>query len=256
MLGAFLLEHVERSLGGQVQQCLEFDGALCGVVDGLERVGVVVGDVFVKLVVLLLFDFALRAHPNCLHRVERFLGDGRLFFRAFLRLALVVQRGFVSDDVHHDRVLHEVGIFLYNLTEPEFHDVIPAALVEVQGDLGAALVSAALGDFVSAVAARFPRPRLVTGGGAGFERHLVGDHERGVKPDAELADQLRLVLGVAFLQFLHELARAGAGDSADVFLEFLLGHADAVVLDPERLGLVVHEELDAELRVVLHQFLV
>ena len=111
------------------------------------------GYVLVEFVVLLLFDLALRAHPDRLHRIECFLGDSCLFFRAFLRLALVVHRGLVPDDVHHDRVLHEVGIFLDNLPEPELDDVVPAAFVKVQSDLGAALVTAALGDFVGAVAA-------------------------------------------------------------------------------------------------------
>ena len=42
VLGAFLLEHVERRLGRQVQQRLELNLALGGVMDGLDRVGVVV----------------------------------------------------------------------------------------------------------------------------------------------------------------------------------------------------------------------
>ena len=67
--GAFLLEHVERRPGGQVQQRLELDLPLGGVVDRLERVGVVVGDVLVKFVVLFLFDLTFRAHPDRLHRV-------------------------------------------------------------------------------------------------------------------------------------------------------------------------------------------
>ena len=179
-----------------------------------------------------------------------------MFFCAFLRLALVVHRGFIPDDVHHDGVLHEVRILFDDLPKPEFHDVVPAVLVEVQRDLGAALISAALGDFVAAVAARFPGPRFVVSGGAGFERDLVGDHEGRVKADAELADQFRIVLGLVFLKFLHELPSAGTGDGADVALEFLLGHADAVVLDSERLGFVVDKELDPELRIVLDEIFV
>ena len=179
-----------------------------------------------------------------------------MFLGALLRFAFIVHRSFVSDDIHHYRVLHEVGIFLDNLPESEFHDVIPAALVQVQSNLGAALVTVSLGDFIGSAAARFPRPRLVAAGVARFECHLVRNHEGRVEPDTELADQFRVVFDLAFLQFLHELPCTGTGNSADVGLEFIACHADAVVLDAEGFSLVINVELYAKLRIVLYQFFV
>ena len=179
-----------------------------------------------------------------------------MFLGALLRFALIIHRSFVSDDVHHYRVLHEVGIFLDNLPESEFHDVIPATLVQVQCDLGAALVTVSLGDFIGSAAARFPRPRLVAAGVAGFECHLVRNHEGRVEPDTELANQFWVVLDLAFLEFLHELPCTRTGNGADIGLKFIACHADAVVLDAEGFGLVVHVELYAKLRIILYQFLV
>ena len=126
----------------------------------------------------------------------------------------------------------------------------------MQCDLGAALVTVSLGDFIGSAAARFPRPRLVAAGVAGFECHLVCNHEGRVEPDAELADQFRVVIDLAFLEFLHELPCARTGNGADVGLEFVACHPDAVVLDTEGFGLVVHMEFYTKLRIVLYQFLV
>ena len=57
-------------------------------------------------------------------------------------------------------------------------------------------------------------------GAAGGQRHLVGDDEGGIEADAELADQLRVLLLVAG-ELREELARAGFGDGADVLDDLL-----------------------------------
>ena len=101
-----------------------------------------------------------------------------------------------------------------------------------------------------------PRPRLVAAGVAGFECHLVRHHEGRVEPDTELANQFWVVLDLAFLECLHELPCTRTGNGADVGLEFIACHADAVVLDAEGFGLVVHVELYTKLRIVPYKFLV
>ena len=57
----------------------------------------------------------------------------------------------------------------------------------------------------------------------------------GIEADAELADQLRVLLLVAG-QALEELGGAGLGDGAEVRDRLLAGHADAVVADGEGAG--------------------
>ena len=53
-------------------------------------------------------------------------------------------------------------------------------------------------------------------GAAGLDDDLVGDHERRIEADAELADQIgRLLAGVFGGEPVEERARAGAGDGAE-----------------------------------------
>ncbi len=80
----------------------------------------------------------------------------------------------------------------------------------------------------------------------------VGDDEAGVEADAELADQVGVLLLVA-LQLRHELARAALGDGAQVRHRLLGAHADAVVADGQRLRLLVEEHADLEVGRVLAQ---
>jgi hypothetical protein len=110
---------------------------------------------------------------------------------------------------------------------------------------------------VLAGALGFPADAVLGGqsGAAGGQRHAVGDDERRVEPDAELADQvgvLRLVAG----ERLEELARARLRDRADVADHFLPRHADAVVGDRDGPGGLVVRDPDLQLAVVLVQRLV
>ena len=76
-------------------------------------------------------------------------------------------------------------------------------------------------------------------GGIGAARqHLdpVGDDEGRIEADAELADQLRILLLVAG-QALEELGGARLGDGAQVRDRFVAAHADAVVADRQGAGL-------------------
>ena len=69
---------------------------------------------------------------------------------------------------------------------------------------------------------------------------LVGDHEGAVEADAELADEVGVLFGVAG-ELREEVLGAGAGDGAEVGDEVLLVHADAGVGDGE--GVVCFVEL-------------
>ncbi len=70
---------------------------------------------------------------------------------------------------------------------------------------------------------------------------MVGHHEGGVEAHAELADDVGGVLPAVLLlgQLLLELEGAAAGDGAQVLLQLLLRHADAVVGDGQGAGNLV-----------------
>ncbi len=76
-------------------------------------------------------------------------------------------------------------------------------------------------EVAGAVAISSARPRSAgSAGAARFDRDLVGDDEARIEADAELADQLRVLLLVA-LQLPTELPRAALGDRAEVGDRFL-----------------------------------
>ena len=72
---------------------------------------------------------------------------------------------------------------------------------------------------------------------------MLCDHEGGVKTDAELADDVDVVL---LLVLSLEGKRAGACDGAEVALELLSGHAAAMILDDEAAVRFVEGQLDGE----------
>ena len=81
---------------------------------------------------------------------------------------------------------------------------------------------------------------------------MVGHHEGGVEAHAELADDVGGVLPAVLLlgQLLLELEGAAAGDGAQVLLQLLLRHADAVVGDGQGAGELVGGEGDLEVGAV------
>ena len=66
--------------------------------------------------------------------------------------------------------------------------------------------------------ARGPQPR--------DDLNFVGDHENGVEADAELADEVGVLAGVAG-KLCEEILGAGPGDGAEVRDEVFLAHAGA-----------------------------
>ena len=80
----------------------------------------------------------------------------------------------------------------------------------------------------------------------------VGDHERRVEADAELADQAGAVLGLG--QAGEEGFGAGARDGAEIVDQFLPVHADAAVDDGKRVRLLVRHDADLGRLAVRDQF--
>ncbi len=122
--------------------------------------------------------------------------------------------------------------------------VLLAFFVEVNDDGGSG--DGALGglDLEAGFAVAGPSPGLVFAGLAGDHLDVVGDHEDAVEADAELADEVRVLLGVAG-ELREEVFGSGAGDGAKVRDQVLLVHADAGVGDGKDFILFVEFKVDA-----------
>ena len=118
--------------------------------------------------------------------------------------------------------------------------------LDVQDDLGACGVLLGGGHFVAVHTGGLPLPGLVRTVGLGDDGDLVGHHEGGVEADAELADDVDVLVLVVLL----EVQRTGVGDGAQVLLQLRFGHADAVVLHGEDAVFLVAGDQDAEIALV------
>ena len=87
---------------------------------------------------------------------------------------------------------------------------------------------------------------------AGHDGDPVGDDEARVEADAELADQLRVLLLVAG-EAREELARAAARDRAEVLDRLGARHADAVVRHGDGARGLVERDVDRELGVAVEE---
>lgn len=77
----------------------------------------------------------------------------------------------------------------------------------------------------------------------GDDRHAVCDKVCGVETDTELSDHGDI--GTCG-EGLHELLGARAGNGTEVVDEVGLGHANTGILDGEGLGLLVGNDVDAQ----------
>ena len=145
-----------------------------------------------------------------------------------------------ADEVLERPLLEVRAIALALLAVRALHVVL-----EREDDVGAAVLARAVLDGVALEAVALPHVRHVLAPGARDDLDLLGHHEGGVEAHTELADDvdvIALVLGVGLL----ELLRAGVGDGAQVALELVGRHADAVVRDGEGAGVLVGRDADGE----------
>ena len=123
--------------------------------------------------------------------------------------------------------------------------LVLGVVLQVHNDLGA---GALLVTFRNGVAVRPGGLPLVSGVAAelpGADRHLIADHEGRIKAHAELADDVG-ILGVV-AHFLLEAIGAGGGDDAQIVLQILLIHTDAVIRHGDGAGILVGAQLDLEI---------
>ena len=212
---------------GDVEEGVQIDRCVGRDVQVEERLAVVEGQLLVELLVLLVGDLMRLLPP-----------EGRLLIRLLV--------------IDVDREGDEVGVALDRLLDPPGGGELGGVLAQPEGDRRAALGALRRADRERLVAAAAPLRRLgVRAVGEGGDDHLFGDDERGVKPDAELADQLALL---ARLQPLHERLDAGLGDRAQMFGQLVGGHPDPAVGDRDRLRLLVGRDPDRQLRRLVARF--
>ena len=213
-----------------------------------QRVGVVHELVLVELVVVLVFDFTLRALPDGHHAVQRFqlgvgLVLGLVIVARILRLRLLA--GFLT--VHRDGEADVIAVLLDEVGDFVVFQIL-AVMVSVgvilhdQNDFGADIVLVGLGQGIALNAGGFPLPGSILALGAGNDGHFLGNHKGRVEADAELTDDVDIVALVLGL----EVERTGLGDGAQVLFQFVLRHADAVVADGQRAALLIGLNVDLQ----------
>ena len=123
-------------------------------------------------------------------------------------------------------------------------------VVEMEDDARAALgrgLECERRDGERTLAVGRPAPGVRLARPARVDHDVVGDHERGIEADAELADQrLGLLARVLGGQLVEKSLGAGAGDGAEARGQVLARHADAVVGDGQRLLVGIERDGDDE----------
>ena len=130
--------------------------------------------------------------------------------------------------------------------------------LDVEDHLGAHAVLPAGLHSVAVLAVGGPAPGLLAPVGPGGDGHLIGHHKGRVEAHAELSDDVHIALALAGVLGGHvffKLEGTALGDGAQIFLQFVMGHADAVVRDGQGTGDLIGGEGDLEL-VPLHPHLV
>jgi len=236
---------VERRLGRDVQKLRVLAAPFDAVVRVGQRCFGVVAELLVELGVFLGRDVGLAARPQGSCLVDRRpLVFGDLLLRLGVPLVLL----------HQDRQGNVVRVLADHRLELPGAQEFFFAGAQVQGHAGAARWSGdgldleVTGAFRAPAHAHFRRqPRA-----ARLDADAVGHDEAAVKAHAELADQLRILLLVAFERG-HEFARAALGNRAQVSDRLVSRHADAVVGDGDRLGFGVERNAHFQVRCVLEQ---
>ena len=253
-----LAVQVVRRAAGDEQQRVVAERALGVDAERARRVGEVVEVGLVELVVLLVGDLGLAALPDGDHRVDG-LDLGVILVLGFVVVAGVLGLGQLARlrHFHLHGVAHVVAVALDEVPQAELAEervvvVVVGVVLQREDDVGAVALALGLLDGVALHAVAFPGPGLVAAVRLRHDAHLRRHHERGVEAHAELADDVGGVLPAVLLlgQLLLELEGAAAGDGAQVLLQPLLRHADAIVGDGQGAGNLVGGEGNFEVGAV------
>ena len=254
ILGKVLVGHP----GGNEQQRLIGDGALHG--DGYHRLGRghLTEALLIELVVFLLGDLALFPLPQGHHGVEGLKNELLLIFRLVLRAALL-QLGVGHQ--HPDGEADIVAVLLHQPVKgilPQILAVLVLLLLgvglDVHDDIGSHRSLLAGLDGVAVHAGGLPAVRLIAA--VLFRHHgdLIRHHKGRVEAHTELSDDIG-VRSLLVLQIPLEAEAAAVGNDAQIVLQIVLVHADAVVADGEGTVVLVDGQRDLEI-VTVHPHLV
>jgi len=125
----------------------------------------------------------------------------------------------------------------------------------VHDDIGTHRLLFAGLDGVAVHTGGLPPPRLLLPVLSGDHGDLVGHHKRGIEAHAELTDDIGVRRGLA-VHLLPEPETAGGGDDAQIVLQLVPIHTDAVVADGQRAGGLVGLEFDRKIAAAEADFLV
>ncbi len=207
------------------------------------------GDGLIKFLILLVRDLAPRLLPERDHRVH----GGHLIDVLVLRLlGIAALLDFARRAQHTDRVADIVGVLLHQLVEPIAVEELGILLLvrvglEVQNDVRADAVLFAFRDRVAVRAGGLPAIGALRAVLLRDDGDVVRDHERGIEAHAELADDVDVLL---LAGLLTEAVRAGRRDHAEIVLQLVPVHADAVVAHGQCARVLVGGDGDGEIAAV------
>ena len=201
-------------------------------------------DVFVELLVFLVLDLGARTGPQGAGTVDGFPLNGWLLF-AFSGSHFFRQL---------DRQSDVVGVFLDDVAQTVAVGELVFTGLQVQDDAGAALGFVDGGHFEVALAFRRPVHAFARSSAGTTAEHVnfVGNDECRVETDAELTDQVRILLLIAG-QVFHEISGAGLGDGAQVGDRVFAAHADAVVFEGDGFRVFVEAHTDFQFGATFQQ---
>ena len=181
---------------------------------------------------------------------ERIAVEGLvLLFRALLglfeieRVRIVDGLIVLSLGIQVDLIRHEGAIFAQEIAHDVLFEELLLFLGKVHDDLRPARLLVAVADRISGVAVRFP----MHADRALFIRlredlDILGDHIGGIEPKSEMPDD---AVAACLFVFIDEIRSARKSDLRDVLFHLVFGHADAVVLNGQRLCVFVDGDFQA-----------
>ena len=242
---------VVRGVGRDIEHGLVLHLAFAVDVDHSQGILPVAIVLLIEGVVLLRSHLALGPLPQRHHGVE---GLPLVIILPFGLIVLtgvggaLLLAGLVHE--HLDGVVDIVGVLLHQVVQAVLLQVLAVLLIvgihlDVKYNIGAhaGLLRRLNGISIGALA--LPAPGLVRAVGLAGDGDLVGHHEGGVKAHTELTDDVHVGL-LVLIHVLLELEGAAAGDGAQVLLQLLPGHANAVVADGQGAGNLVGREDNLE----------